>query len=267
MKGNLLQGTARGRMGEIVAKVRHGVQIFAKYQPNVFNPNSAKQGNQRIYFANAIAVAKQFINNQKYANTWASLRNSSRSIFVNITQLALRTTQIRKGANGIEKFIQPVMEKVINDNYFEDKLLYEITGEIVPTINGVEPTSHYVFFGSNSEIKSSKVYAKALTSDADAETDNGLRYTENSLVLSGNVVEEDNLLYLAKKGFQNSAVECGNWPFVYSLTLGDKKEIVTNVSFTPIGNDFRVAQICMFTDELETIGFIEGKEFEQIMHP
>ena len=265
MKGNLLQGTARGRMGEIVAKVRHGVQVFSKYQPNVFNPNSAKQGNQRIYFANAIAVAKQFINNQKYANTWASLRNSSRSIFVNITQLALRITQIRIGANGIEKFIQPVMEKVINDNSFEDKLLFESTGEIVPSINGVAPASNVVFFGSNSEIKSSKLYAKALTSDAEIE--NGLRYTENSLVLSGNVVDEDNSLYVRKQGFQNSAVECGNWPFVYSLTLGDKKEIVTNVSFTPIGTDFRVAQICMFTDELETIGFIEGKEFELIMHP
>jgi len=265
MKGNLLQGTARGRMGEIVAKVRHGVQIFAKYQPNVFNPNSTKQGNQRIYFANAIAVAKEFINNQKYANTWASLRNSSRSLFVNITQLTLRVTQVLKGANGIEKTIQPVMQRVINDNFFENKLLFESTGEIVPTIDGVAPTSNVVFFGSNSEIKSSKVYAKALTSDAESES--GLRYTENSLVLSGNVVEEDNLLFVAKPGFQNSAVECGNWPFVYSLTLGDKKEIVTNVSFTAIGNDFRIAQICMFTDELETIGFIEGKEFEQIINP
>ena len=27
MKGNLLQGTARGRMGEIVASVRHGKQV------------------------------------------------------------------------------------------------------------------------------------------------------------------------------------------------------------------------------------------------
>ena len=38
MKGNLLQGTARGRMGEIVASVRHGKQLFSKYQPNVNNP-------------------------------------------------------------------------------------------------------------------------------------------------------------------------------------------------------------------------------------
>lgn len=40
MKGNLLQGTARGRMGDIVAKVVHGEQIFSKYQPNVTQSNS-----------------------------------------------------------------------------------------------------------------------------------------------------------------------------------------------------------------------------------
>ena len=43
MKGNLLQGTARGRMGDIVAKVVHGKQILSKYQPVVTNPNSPKQ--------------------------------------------------------------------------------------------------------------------------------------------------------------------------------------------------------------------------------
>ena len=55
MKGNLLQGTARGRMGEIVASVRHGKQLFSKYQPNVLNPKSFKQMKQRELFANATA--------------------------------------------------------------------------------------------------------------------------------------------------------------------------------------------------------------------
>lgn len=40
MKGNLLQGTARGKMGEIVARVVHGEQILSKYQPNVAKSNS-----------------------------------------------------------------------------------------------------------------------------------------------------------------------------------------------------------------------------------
>ena len=43
MKGNLLQGTARGRLGNVVAKVVHGKQIYANYQPNVSNPNTELQ--------------------------------------------------------------------------------------------------------------------------------------------------------------------------------------------------------------------------------
>ena len=60
MKGNLLQGTAKGRMGEIVASVRHGKQLFSKYQPNVLNPKSFKQMQQRELFANATAFTKDF---------------------------------------------------------------------------------------------------------------------------------------------------------------------------------------------------------------
>ena len=53
MKGNLLQGTARGRLGDIVAKVVHGQQILSKYQPNVNNPKSPKQMANRAIFSEA----------------------------------------------------------------------------------------------------------------------------------------------------------------------------------------------------------------------
>lgn len=56
MKGNLLQGTARGRMGDIVAKVVHGKQILSKYQPVVNNPKSPKQMANRAIFAEASKV-------------------------------------------------------------------------------------------------------------------------------------------------------------------------------------------------------------------
>ncbi|MDD4439784.1 MAG: hypothetical protein PHS04_17380, partial [Tissierellia bacterium] len=51
MKGNLLLGTARGKMGDIVGKVVHGKQVFAKYQPVVFNPKSTLQTEVRGVFA------------------------------------------------------------------------------------------------------------------------------------------------------------------------------------------------------------------------
>ena len=89
MKGNLLQGTARGRMGEIVASVRHGKQLFSKYQPNINNPKSPKQMNQRERFSRASKFAKTFVGDGIYSNTYATIKNSSRSLYVNIVQLTI----------------------------------------------------------------------------------------------------------------------------------------------------------------------------------
>ena len=58
MKGNLLQGTAKGRMGEIIAKVIHGEQILAKYQPNVSQPNTELQKLTKEKFIGAIDFTK-----------------------------------------------------------------------------------------------------------------------------------------------------------------------------------------------------------------
>lgn len=62
MKGNLLQGTARGRMGEIVAKVIHGEQVLSKYQPNVTNPDTPKQQAVRAKFKNISQAMKSVRN-------------------------------------------------------------------------------------------------------------------------------------------------------------------------------------------------------------
>lgn len=62
MKGNLLLGTARGKMGDLVGKVVHGKQIFAKYQPVVFNPKSNLQNINRGRFTKATESYKQLRN-------------------------------------------------------------------------------------------------------------------------------------------------------------------------------------------------------------
>jgi Ni2+-binding GTPase involved in maturation of urease and hydrogenase len=58
MKGNLLQGTARGKMGEIVARVVHGEQILSKYQPNVAKSNSELVIQTKEKFAKAVEFTK-----------------------------------------------------------------------------------------------------------------------------------------------------------------------------------------------------------------
>jgi len=58
MKGNLLQGTARGKMGEIVARVVHGEQILSKYQPNVAKSDSELVIQTKQKFAKAVNFTK-----------------------------------------------------------------------------------------------------------------------------------------------------------------------------------------------------------------
>ena len=58
MKGNLLQGTARGKMGEIVARVVHGEQILSKYQPNVAKSNSELVIQTKEKFRKAVEFTK-----------------------------------------------------------------------------------------------------------------------------------------------------------------------------------------------------------------
>ena len=52
MKGNLLQGTVCGRMGEIVAKVIHGEQVLSKYHPTlqilIVKNNKCKENSKHI---------------------------------------------------------------------------------------------------------------------------------------------------------------------------------------------------------------------------
>lgn len=63
--GSLFWGTSKGRLGNVVYRVRRGREVASKYQPNVDNPRTVAQMNQRALFAAAVkfyksAVAKMF---------------------------------------------------------------------------------------------------------------------------------------------------------------------------------------------------------------
>ena len=63
--GSLFWGTSKGKLGNVVYRVRRGVEVASKYQPNVDNPRTISQMEQRIRFAVAVkfyksAVAKMF---------------------------------------------------------------------------------------------------------------------------------------------------------------------------------------------------------------
>ena len=104
MKGNLLLGTGRGKLGDVVARVLHGEQVFSKYQPVVFNPKSIAQTRQREMLS--IATKKATVLNDLrvkgvelyYSNKFGASRNI-RNLIVSISTRAQRIADA--GGRGI----------------------------------------------------------------------------------------------------------------------------------------------------------------------
>lgn len=59
--GSSYWGTSKGKLGNIVLRVRKGQTVESKYQPNVNNPRTFAQCRQRALFANAVKFYKSAI--------------------------------------------------------------------------------------------------------------------------------------------------------------------------------------------------------------
>lgn len=263
MKGNLLQGTARGRMGEIVASVRHGKQILSKYQPNITNPKSPKQMNQRDRFARASKFAKTFMGDGVYSNTYATLKNSARSLYVNIVQRDILYELQKSGANLPLSRILPLMENNINGNLFINPLVNDQTaGTGTLLINGAKPLTNTIYFGSYTRFTGKKAYIKVITPiDTDPEYASSLTTIISDLTEAS--IDDINTSSPANYGFQNSVADCGNFPFVYSIQLTEEGGFGTpfNVS-TVVEGSKPVGDVLIFSDESETIAYLHDKEVE-----
>ncbi len=62
-KGSSYWGTATGKIGNTVVRVRKGVRVEAAYQPNVSNPRSSGQVYQRGKFSDAVGFYKRAMAN------------------------------------------------------------------------------------------------------------------------------------------------------------------------------------------------------------
>ena len=62
-KGSSYWGTATGKIGNTVVRVRKGVRVEAAYQPNVANPRSSGQVVQRGKFSDAVGFYKRAMSN------------------------------------------------------------------------------------------------------------------------------------------------------------------------------------------------------------
>ena len=268
MKGNLLQGTARGSMGEIVASLRHGKQLFSKYQPNVVNPKSAKQMSQRDRFARASKFAKLFTSDGNYANTYATLKNSSRSLYINIVQREILYELQKSGANLPLSRILPLMSNNINGNIFNNPLVNDQAASVgTLLINGALPTGD-LYFGSYTKFKGNKAIIKVITTiDTDPEYSAQLKVIESNLTEAS--IDDIVSSSPANFGFQNSAVDCGNFPFVYSIKL-DAENGGFGIMFNTnslLEDAKPIGDVLIFSNENETIAYLHDREVEYLAPP
>lgn len=265
MKGNLLQGTARGRMGEIVASVRHGKQLFSKYQPNINNPKSAKQISQRDRFARASKFAKTFISDGIFSNTYATLKNSSRSLYLNIVQREILYELQNSGAKLPLSRILPLMSNTINGNTFNNPLVNDsVAGVGTLLINGAKPTSKTIYFGSNTKFTGDKAYIKVITPNGTNQ-----EYSASLNIIESNLVEADIddivVSSPANFGFQKSIDDCGNFPFVYSIELGEENSFGILFTTNSLLEDAKpIGDVLIFSNENETIAYLHDREVETL---
>ena len=224
MKGNLLQGTARGRMGDIVAKVVHGQQILSKYQPNVNNPKSPKQMANRAIFAEAskvLAKMKKDLLTLGVKPLYNLYSGASKS---------LANVVIPYCFEHAKNYTQPNQAKLIGetkplltDGYTGNLFALKIGGEVGQEhleLNNVDGSMQpgTVFFGSDKFIPEGNLVMAGLTTRADSmmpfalvsESDNG-----QVKQVSPDLTFTEPKSY----GFKLDVVECGEWNFLYEVTL------------------------------------------------
>ena len=94
---------------------------------------------------------------------------------------------------------------------------------IAPLINGVPATGAKIYFGSISELSGNFLVCKGL-----ATAPIGLIGAKRELPLSLAGAPGDGA---RQNGFQNSVEDCGNWPYVYQVTMpktgGQEKNIIS----------------------------------------
>ena len=213
MKGNIFLGTGQGRLGDVVAKIRHGKQIISKYQPNVLNPKSFKQLQQRELFSDATAFTKDFLSDGLLSSVYATLRGATKSLFLNINQAKIYSLRAQGGdLTNVNKIATPIMQKVINENDFSSAFGLDAASQgIVPLINGVAPVGGKIYFGSISELSGDYLVCKGLGTG-----NNKIIGAKRELALSLTTAPEEGA---RQYGFQNSAEDCGDWPYVYEVAM------------------------------------------------
>ena len=158
------------------------------------------------------------------------------------------------------------MINTINGNTFNNPLVNDQSAGVgTLLINGAKPTSKTLYFGSLTRFMGNKAYMKVITpDDTNADYSASLTTIESNLVnLSGIVVSNP-----ANFGFQTSVEDCGNWPFVYSIQLGEEDSFTIPFAKTSaLEEDKPIGDVLIFSNENETIAYLHDREVETLETP
>jgi hypothetical protein len=224
MKGNLLQGTARGRMGDIVAKVVHGQQILSKYQPNVNNPNSPKQRENRSLFSDSskvLANLKKDLLRRGVKPLYNLYSGASKSLANVIIPYCME--HAKNYAEPDQAKLIGMKKPLLTDGYTGNLFGLTIGGE--PGVEHLELNNvdgamapGKVFFGSDKFIPEGNLVMAGLTTKSYEKMPFALvSETEPNQVRQVAPV----LPFTEPKayGFKESLEECGEWNFLYEASL------------------------------------------------
>ena len=216
MKGNLLQGTARGRMGDIVAKVVHGEQIFSKYQPNVTNPDSPKQKEVRRKFrsiSSMLAVARKELAIKGINPRYNHVSGASKSLQNVVFPYAFEHARIQE-ANGNNIALlskNPTMSKGYTGNILH---LEMVEGEL--SLGGMGEG----YFGSEQFIPEGTITAFSFGSISNSNLPklNVFELSDFYPVLQD---RKDLIGEPRGYGIQQDINDVGDWPYIYKATFGE----------------------------------------------
>lgn len=221
MKGNLLLGTGRGKLGDVVARVLRGQQVFSKYQPVVFNQRSPRQMLIRSFFANSSVQTKDVMARATenymglyYTNQYGASRNA-RNLF---TSIGMRARILKE--DGLKKLgVQNVLPiSTIGQDFKLFAWTYQdgLTGSasFIPSL--MTPLTK-LYFGSDVLLTPMTSFIGFGTAYSDPEIALGTSGNEIPLVLTTNTVGSA----IEKKsfGFFEKLEDVTGWNYTYELEL------------------------------------------------
>lgn len=222
MKGNLLQGTARGRMGEIVARVVHGEQILSKYQPNVKISDSELVVRTKEKFAKAVDFTKLTKNTSSIKLPYSMYLGSAKNMRSALIKQSLLAFDCFK-VNGIGyRQSKPRQSAIFNKELatsWGNKFEVVIGTRGIPSLVGATVGSGN-YFGSDIPLEAETFDFRTIIINT-IKSENGHSLLEvkassvDDLALesvpAGVQVEGKNY------GIYKTVEECGDWNFYYKF--------------------------------------------------